>query len=101
MEYKGPLDIGHLLNSEWLESQVRETTGDYANQLRATLPKRTGRLASSVSVSVNKRGGAKRDRAVGTVTVSVRDERGYDYAAAAEFGNSRSRGAHAMRRLAT
>lgn len=89
----GSTDMARVLRGPAMRAamwrQARRVRSAYAS----LAPRDSGSLSQSVTATTEI-GGARRDRAVGVVTVSA------PYAAAVEFGNRRTggRGSHPLRR---
>lgn len=101
MEYKGRIDAEEILSSKWLEQRVRADAEMTAAKARAAVSKSSGKLASSIDVRIDRRGGMKKDRVVATVTASAiraTPEPPYDYGIGREFGNSQTIGEFYLRR---
>jgi hypothetical protein len=93
VEYKGRIDADEILTSKWLEQRVRADAEVTATKARSLVSKSSGRLAASIDVRVDRRGGVKKDRVTASVVASaVRStpEPPYDYGLGREFGNSRT-----------
>lgn len=100
MEYKGRIDGDSILGSAWLRDRVERRGNDVAARARALAPKDTGRLAASISVTVDRHGGVKRDRPVAIVSTNARAKDGSGYGSPEEFGTTYSRGNYFLRRAA-
>lgn len=82
-----------ILNEPGVVEAAKRKAEEIASIARATAPHDSGAYAASIEVGTEK-GGIKNDRTVATVTATV------PYAAAIEFGNSRSPARHTLRRAA-
>lgn len=101
MEYRGRIDGDEILQSKWLEGRIRNITEMTAMRARRSAAIDSGRLKRSIRTDIDRRGGVKRDRVVGSVIASAVRESGegrYDYAPAREFGTSDQRGDYFLRR---
>lgn len=94
------MNVEEHLNSDWLAQKVRDRAEEIAARARALAPKRSGQLAASISVSVAKHSGVKRDRVVAFVTTDAHAGDGSGYGSPSEFGTTESRGNFFLRRAA-
>lgn len=91
-DYRG---LGELLSSYEMEAEMRRRADKVAARFEATAPRETGQFASSAQVSSTRRGGVRKDRAAGVVTVT-------DPAAAhIELGTSDTPAHHTLRNALT
>lgn len=91
MDYKGRVDVDHVLNGKYVEQFVGRITDVAAAKARAMAPVESGALKASIRGYTEKFSGAKRDRVVGVVSA------GTDHAVASEFGTSSHRGHYFLR----
>jgi len=82
--------IGRLLTEPQLAAIVEQESNGIAGRARGIAPRDSGEYAASIHVTMDQRGGARRDRPVGHVVASA------PHSAAVEWGNSRARAQHPL-----
>lgn len=87
-------DYGKILRDALMVEAMKAHAEVIASRARAIAPRDTGEYIDKIRVSTTRRGGIRGDRAAGVVTA------GAPHSAAVEFGNSRTRGHHVLRRAA-
>lgn len=84
--------IGRMIRSPWMQAEMRRRAEKVKALAEATAPVETGQYKGSFAVSSGARGGFRKDRAYGRVTNDA------PHAFLVEFGSSKVRAHHTLRR---